>query len=77
MGAEAVKGIQVSMPWRNRVKGIVQAWYGVQAIAEILTGTVNPSGRLPLTFPETLAQTPRPEVPGPRYALGDAHHDPL
>jgi beta-glucosidase len=57
-----------SMPWRNKVKAIVQAWYpgqaGAQAIAEILSAKVNPSGRLPITFPESLAQTPRPELPG-------------
>ena len=61
-------GNPVSMPWRNKVKTIMQAWYpgqaGVQAIAEVLTGKVNPSGRLPITFPESLAQTPRPELPG-------------
>jgi beta-glucosidase len=61
-------GNPVSMPWRDKVKAIVQAWYagqaGGQAIAELLTGKVNPSGRLPVTFPESLAQTPRPELPG-------------
>jgi beta-glucosidase len=61
-------GNPVSMPWRDKVKAIVQAWYpgqaGGQAIADVLTGQVNPSGRLPITFPESLAQTPRPEFPG-------------
>jgi beta-glucosidase len=61
-------GNPTSMPWRDKVNAIVQAWYpgqaGAQAIAEILTGKVNPSGRLPITFPESLDQHPRPELPG-------------
>jgi beta-glucosidase len=61
-------GNPVSMPWRDKVKAIVQAWYpgqaGARAIAEVLTGAVNPSGRLPITFPDSLEQTPRPELPG-------------
>lgn len=56
------------MPWRDKAKAIVQAWYagqaGGQAIAEILAGIVNPSGRLPITYPDRLAQTPRPELAG-------------
>ncbi|HMN71513.1 MAG TPA: glycoside hydrolase family 3 C-terminal domain-containing protein [Rhodoblastus sp.] len=61
-------GNPVSMPWRDKVKAIVEAWYpgqaGGQAIAEALAGRVNPSGRLPITFPVDLDQTPRPKLPG-------------
>ncbi len=61
-------GSPVALPWHDRVRAIVEAWYpgqaGGQAIAEIVCGAVNPSGRLPLTFPADLAQTPRPELPG-------------
>ena len=61
-------GNPVAMPWHDRAKAIIEAWYpgqaGGQAIAETLTGTVNPSGHLPITFPSDLAQTPRPDLPG-------------
>jgi beta-glucosidase len=61
-------GNACAMPWQEHVRAVVQAWYpgqaGGRAIAEILTGAVNPSGRLPLTFPASLAQTPRPDLPG-------------
>jgi beta-glucosidase len=61
-------GNPVSMPWRGKVKAIVQAWYagqaGGQPIAEVLAGNVNPSGRLPVTFVASVAQTPHPKLAG-------------
>ena len=61
-------GNPVAMPWLAKVRAVVAAWYpgqcGGQAIAEILAGVTNPSGKLPLTFPTGLDQTPRPELPG-------------
>lgn len=48
-------GSAVSMPWINEVAGVVYAWYGGNetgnAIADIVYGNVNPSGRLPISLP--------------------------
>jgi beta-glucosidase len=61
-------GVPNLMPWRDQVGAIVEAWYpgsrGGEAIADVLVGKVNPSGRLPLTFPASEAQLPNPKLPG-------------
>jgi beta-glucosidase len=55
-------GSAVTMPWANSVKGIIENWYPGQedgnAIAALLFGDVNFSGKLPVTFPQSLAQVP-------------------
>jgi beta-glucosidase len=52
----------VTMPWLRDVAGLLMAWYpgqqGGYAIADVLFGDVNPSGRLPLTFPVAEADLP-------------------
>lgn len=55
-------GSAVTMPWINKVNGILEAWLGGQAgaggVADILFGKVNPSGKLAETFPIRLEDTP-------------------
>jgi beta-glucosidase len=55
-------GGPVVMPWAGKVAGVVQAWYPGEedgnAAADVLLGDVDPSGRLPITFPKSLADTP-------------------
>jgi beta-glucosidase len=61
-------GNPIRMPWADEVAGVVQAWYagskGGEAIARVLFGEVNPSGRLPITWPVDESQLPRPAIPG-------------
>ncbi|KAF4948799.1 hypothetical protein FSARC_13644 [Fusarium sarcochroum] len=55
-------GSPVSMPWANDVAAVIQAWYGGNetgnAIADVLFGDVNPSGKLPLSFPTRIEDNP-------------------
>ena len=55
-------GGPVVMPWISSVAGVFENWYGGQetgaAIAALIFGTVDPSGKLPVTFPASLSQVP-------------------
>jgi beta-glucosidase len=71
-------GGPVLMPWLEQAGAVLEAWYpgarGGEAIADVLFGKVNPSGRLPMTFPASLDQTPRPTLIG--FGRGDREpHD--
>jgi beta-glucosidase len=62
-------GAAVTMPWVNQVAGIVEAWYagskGADAVANVLFGQVNPSAKLPITFPVSEADLPHPVMTVP------------
>ena len=59
-------GTAVTMPWLDKVSGVVEAWYagskGANAVANILFGEVNPSAKLPMTFPRSDADLPHAQV---------------
>ena len=61
-------GGPVTMPWLPQVAGVVEAWFpgtnGGEAIARVLSGEVDASGRLPQTFPASESQLPRPKLDG-------------
>jgi beta-glucosidase len=59
-------GSPATMPWIDKVAGVVEAWYpgirGAEALANILTGKVNPTGKLAITFPKSDADLPHPTL---------------
>lgn len=68
-------GAPVEMPWREDVAAVLLTWFPGQefgsALADVLTGAVEPGGRLPTTWPKRLADVPvREVVPGPDGTLG-------
>lgn len=78
-------GDAVAMPWRDQVKGILEMWFsgqeGALATVDVLTGDVNPAGRLPVTFPEKLTDLaardlnhPERYAPSGRISEKDAKH---
>jgi beta-glucosidase len=62
-------GSPVTMPWAGQVAGILEAWYpgsrGAEAVASVLFGDVNPSAKLPITFPKSDADLPHPTLVTP------------
>ncbi|HEY2035297.1 MAG TPA: glycoside hydrolase family 3 C-terminal domain-containing protein [Rhizomicrobium sp.] len=61
-------GGPVLMPWLDRVPAVLEAWFsgsgGAEAVADIIFGDTNPSGRLPVTFPASETQLPHPKLQG-------------
>jgi beta-glucosidase len=73
-------GGPVTMPWADQVSGILEAWYGgsrgAEAIARVLFGDVNPSGKLPITFPKSEADLPHSSIIKPPPESTTKDHDP-
>lgn len=73
-------GGPVAMPWLSKVKAVVEAWYpgarGGEAIASVLFGETNPGGRLPITFPASTDQLPRPKLDGSDWVEPNFAGDP-
>jgi beta-glucosidase len=69
-------GTAVTMPWVDQVSGILEAWYagsrGAEAVTNIIFGEVNPSAKLPMTFPKSEADLPHPTIVKPPKAAVDA-----
>jgi beta-glucosidase len=71
-------GTAVTMPWLDKVDGVIEAWYagsdGANAVANVLFGGVNPSAKLPMTFPRSVADLPHPHlvIPPPGATGKDA-----
>jgi beta-glucosidase len=62
-------GTAVTMPWIDKVGGVLEAWYGgskgADAVANVLFGDVNPSAKLPMTFPLSINDLPHTTVTQP------------
>jgi beta-glucosidase len=60
-------GTAVTMPWLDKVSGVVETWFagssGHKALANVLVGDVNPSGKLAISFPKSEQDLPHPDIP--------------
>lgn len=80
-----VSGTPVTMPWADRVAAVMQAWYlgseSGNSLADVLTGKVNPSGKLPFTFPRSMEDLPTcgerryPGIKRPDGDIFDIYYD--
>ena len=76
-------GSAVTMPWIDKVAGVVEAWYagsaGHKALANVLLGEVNPSGKLAISFPKSEKDLPHPVIPaappGDQASNYSVHYD--
>jgi beta-glucosidase len=73
-------GTAVTMPWIDKVGGVLEAWYagskGADAVANILFGDVNPSAKLPMTFPRSVDDLPHPQLVRPPHGKRRKPEDP-
>ena len=73
-------GGAATMPWAAQVASIVEAWYagssGANAVANVLFGDVNPSAKLPITFPQSDADLPHPKLVKPPVTSTTRDGDP-
>jgi beta-glucosidase len=74
-------GDPVLMPWLDKVNAVLESWYpgarGAEAIANILFGDVNPSGKLPISFPRTEADLPHRTIPASSIPMKQPTEDDL
>jgi len=72
-------GSPVTMPWADQVSGILEAWYGgsrgAEALARVIFGNVNPSAKLPITFPKSEADLPHASIVKPPAESTTKHHE--
>jgi beta-glucosidase len=71
-------GGPLTMPWADKVSAIIEEWYpgirGSEAVANIIFGDVNPSAKLPVTFPKSEADLPHPALAGLQYVPENEHN---